>query len=709
MPLQGKQGDTAKTTSQGGPLGPYLGTPIALFILDPSLNKQLNAVLPRMGFSQVQSVTVKNNYFQAVKQLFSLLIKFEGLVLCNHPPRKLKDSTGRQYDDPSFEDFYGGVKAELSRTRRDPLELLGRCAPVLTSAQDHDIRGRIIEALFPFGIAGAFLLKVQDLRMPWEDQLEERADELQGLLLDYFMQREHRVRELKEYKTAEELRQRRAEAEQLMIQVEELKRAKEYDKAIALCRRAAEVLPTDPEPYLEGGRMLVKKKRYPPALQMFRDAEKVAEELPGPHQEIGHMRVAQVKDYVERKKETGEAINMEVVNGFLREAVESYGEALKKAGAIRALNLDSQEEKRREAVASIAEGILGLGLEGVVGEGHPLLNDLVRLSQEALTATLNQDGELNPRHLLNFGLSSLYQSDYQQAEKYFLQAAQVPETHHQACIKLNFMGTYLRQRGQIERALDTYRLLIDLRPSFMGVVLFNLAVALQDQATALAKQKDPSAQAQASEAAAVALQALYVDPNLPMEENFYQNTIMAPVMGRLLQVFNGVVDLADSFKDPMDDQCRQACDKVEALLGAGQEREALAYMYELAQKLQPFFIKFDRYASDRVLGFAKKLHPILLKNPKPKMKIFGKILGVLVTKGEKALEGETQTGDPELDGVLAHLLKAEQAKAARDLTLAFLSKPQLIRDQRLLGSSTMVNLCREIQGKLSGVDMGRFS
>jgi hypothetical protein len=59
-------------------------------------------------------------------------------------------------------------------------------------------------------------------------------------------------------------------------------------------------LPDEPEAYLEGGRMLVKKRKYTAAMRMFRDAEAVAEDLPTPNQEIGLLRVAQVKDYLDQ-------------------------------------------------------------------------------------------------------------------------------------------------------------------------------------------------------------------------------------------------------------------------------------------------------------------------------------------------------------------------------------------------------------------------
>ena len=41
---------------------------------------------------------------------------------------------------------------------------------------------------------------------------------------------------------------------------------------IYVAEKAGQLLPTDANAYLEGGRLLVKKKKYTPAMQMFRDA-----------------------------------------------------------------------------------------------------------------------------------------------------------------------------------------------------------------------------------------------------------------------------------------------------------------------------------------------------------------------------------------------------------------------------------------------------
>ena len=315
----------------------------------------------------VTAVAVKRNYFHAMRQLFSEITRFDGTVLVNHPPQKLKDSSGISYEDFSFADFYRGVASFDKSTRRQTSDLLGKCVPVFVSPQDSDIRQRTLEDLFTFGIMGAFMLQVQDLHASQEEQIQERAQELGGYLLEKFSQRDHKVAELKEYKSAEDLRQRRVESEKLMAEVEKLKQAKEFDKAIALCRRAAEVLPTDPGAYLEGGRLLVKKKKYPPAMQMFRDAEKVAEDLPAPNQEIGAMRVAQAKDYIQRKQHNGEPVDQEVVNKFLGEAVENFQTALGKAEQITAVRQEESRARRKDALAAIVENIMTLDLADTVG------------------------------------------------------------------------------------------------------------------------------------------------------------------------------------------------------------------------------------------------------------------------------------------------------------------------------------------------------
>lgn len=691
-----------------GRLAPYQDTSLKLFYADVHLLKRSAASLAQLGFRMVTVAKAPANYFEAMRALASELRHVDGLVLVNHPPRRVTDASGRQYDDLGFEDFYSGVASLLEKAGRPPAEHLVKCVPIFSVAQDSDIRTRVLEELFNFGILAAFMLRVPALGASWGDQVSELTDELQVYLTELFLSREHKVAELKEYKSAEELRQRRAEAEDLMAKVAQLKAAKDYDKAIALCRQAIEILPTEPEAYLEGGRLLVKKKRYPPAMQMFRDAEQVSAALPAPNEEIGNLRVAQVRDHVRACKSAGRRPDADMVNRYLKEAVQNYGQALGKANSLRLVRSDKDDDARMEAVGTIAENILSLELEDLVGTGNPLLGELGRLVKESLGSQAKNPEALPARHLINLGLSALYDQDYETAEDHFRKAARDPESFELACGKLNYLGTQLRQRGRLEQAIEVYQGLIDMRPGFLGVVLFNLAVARAYRARELEDQDREAAGKMLWEAAGSLVRAVYVDPTLPREDNFYRNPVVAEVLADLRQCFVKAAERAEVLDNESDPACLEAAERLEDLTRARNDRDTLQFLFSLAQTTRGYFLSFDRYADEAVLSFAKRLHPLLAKHPSPKMQTFGKVLAVLVHKGAEAAAARAAEGHPALDGAMSRLLQADQAGAAEVLGRALASRPELVDSRALAGNRSLLNLCREVSGKLAEVDLGRF-
>lgn len=697
------------------PLGPYLATPIKLFIADQTLLKQTAAALAELGFSDVSASKVPSNYFQAMRQLFGELMRVEeGIVLVNHPPKQMKDTSGLAYSDWAFADFYSGVLSFNKSGRRSATDLLGCCVPVFPSAQDHDIRLRVIEDLFPFGIVGAFMLQIQDMYGDKSQQQQERTYELHDYLLEYFQTRKGKLAELREYKSAEELKKRRAESSQIMADVEKLKQAGEFDKAIALCRQAIEVLPTDPEAYLEGGRLLVKKKKYPPAMEMFHDAEQVAEELPAPNQEIANLRVAQTKDYIAKKRSMGQPPDPEVIRGYLEEAEANFNTAISKAEKVVTARSDQAASKSKDMVADIAENILTLDLGQALGEGHPMVRKLNKVAQQTLTDKVGADGQVQPKHLVHFGLGAFFDGDLATAMRYLKEAANNEATFQDACTKLNYIGTQLRQKGDVDGSIKVYKELLALRPSFRGVALFNMAVAMQTKAHDLSAVSQQASLEMEIKAVGRAVEAIYVDPNLPKDANFYQNTVIAPQLKRISDILReaanvsapGLPQIPEDQMTPTDRACRQAVLKLEALLKQGKDRDALQLMFNLAQKLRPFFMEFQKHASQPVADFAARLHPVLLKNDKPKMVIFGKILGVLVAQMEKA---RPKTELPQqLQLTLMSLNRGDQASSAMELAKAFYSQPALASDQGYAADETMVNLCREVLGKLSNIDFAKF-
>ncbi len=701
-------------SGNSSPLAPYLATPLKLFVHDRTLADQLTTALAQHGFASQSRVAVKAGFFEAMRQLYGELTGFDGLVLVNHPPKKVKGSSGISDQDMAFADFYQGVASFNTSSRRSTADLLGKCLPVFVSPQDADIRMRIVSELFGFGIMAVFMLSVQPLGMSKEDQLDERKHELGEYLLEYFETRDRKAKEYREYKSAEELAQRRAEAERLMAEVEQQKAAGDFEKAIALCRQATEVLPTDPDAYLEGGRLLVKRKKYPPAMQMFRDAEKVAEDLPAPNREIAALRIAQVKDHVSRRRQAGQAVDEQKVAQWMAEAVEGYETALGKAEKIRGVDAQAAAVKRTDAQAGIAEDIMTQNLGAFLGENSEHVNALNRLARDTLQEKLKDEDGLDPRYLAQFGLMAFQDGKVDEAERLLVQAAGNPDTFQEACTKLNYIGTQLRGRGRSERAIAVYQTLLDLKPPFLGVALFNLAVAQRTLAADLEASDRSRAAGLDLEALAGVVQALYVDPRLPEDENFYRNTAVAPQLKRAQAIFAAAAKAQAPAPrpapagGPVDAACQQATRQLDALLAAGKEREALKLLYKLARSLKPYFLKFERHASEAVKRFAERLVPRLARHPDPKMQVFGKVLAVLVARAGQAAPAPDAELDPAFAPVNAALEQGDQALAARELARVLASQPRLVGAGAHAADATILNLCREISRKLAGAEVARF-
>ncbi len=688
-------------------LKPFLSKPLRLFVADRSLRQQLEDALAVLRFADISQVEVNPRYFPAMQQLHNELKTFDGLILVNHPLKANKTAAGLTYHDLDLPDFYGGVWKQTGKAVRNPFELMSRCVPVFTYAQDSDIRQRAVQDLYPFGIQGVFMLRVQPLNTDYEERLSERVDELGEYLAEYFLFHDHKLAEMKEYKNAEELAQRRAKAEDLMAQVEALKESGDYDQAVALCQEAIKALPTQPEAYLEGGRLLVKLRRYPPALQMFRDAEAVSARSPLPNQEVALLRLAQVGELLRQQGNGGGPVKPGQIDDYLREVEDNFAQALVKAEQVVLVDANPQAraEARRQATATVVDKILSQDLAETLGAGHPLVLKLLTMAQEAVQTKLQGDEETTQRFLVQFGLLAYQQGDLPKALRLWLQAAEDPRQHQKACQNLNFLGTQLRKAGRLDEALGVYQKLLALNPSFKGVVKFNLAVALAAKARELSGPAgDPSrAQAAADQAAATAVEAIYVDPYLPQDRNFYANRVIRSALERATHLVSSACAAAAG--PSLEDQACQATTlELETLLAQGKEKEALNLMLNLAQSQRSFFLCFDRHASQPVADFVNRVHPRLAGHPQPRLQALGRILAVLANKHQPDLPAM----DPRLAAVMAALENADQALAAKSLTEALLADPGLANDARAWDDATLANLAREVKAKLSGVDFARF-
>ena len=710
----GNLGEGPTASSFDTPLTPYLDTDIRLFIHDGKLLKQIIAALKRLKFSNLSAVQVNSNYFNAMRQLFAELKKHDGVFLVNNPPPTGLTSQ-ITYTNLGFSDFFEGVASFSSDSTGDSSKLLGRCLPVFIGPQDPTIRENLIKELLPHGIMGAFMLQPAAPGIPLDTQIEERTQELFDYFLDYFRQRDNKLAQFKEYRSAAELKEARIKAGQIMRKVAELKAAKDYDRAVALCRQAIDVLPSDPEAYLEGGRILVRKRRFTSAMAMFRDAEAVAEASPEPNQEIGNLRVEQVRDHVRQAKANGQPVDQEFINSCLGEAVENYGIAMEKAEAITAFDEKEISARREASVGALAENMLSLGLASVVGEDNPHYLKIMGMARDKLDSVSGATAELAPQYYIQFGLMAFSEGDYDKAETELFKACKYPQTFEKAGAKLNFVATQMRKIGRLDQAIRIYKQLLEYDPTFKGYVLLNLATALKSKSLEMLKVNPAFSSQLERESFQAAVESLYLEPLLPKDGNFYHNSIIAPVLERGQKLFSLAVKQAayhSESEDPSKQKarfaCRQACQALENLFSRGKQGEAIRMLFKLAKKLPIFFLEFDRHSSPPVLKFTAKLHPVLMEMPDARMQKMGKICGILIKKGQAASGPTAMSGHPELDQVITALNQNQLHLAVRLVAGLMYKTPQIIKFAGFVKTRPVMELCVDINQVVSQVDMHRF-
>ena len=696
------------------PLDPYLDTEIRLFIYDSFMCRQVLGALSRLGFSRLGLSQVSPNYFEAMRQLFAELKGNQSIFLVNHP---LQSGGGshRVYSDPGFRDFFDGVASFAAGKSGEACPLLSRCLPVFIGPQDPEVRENLIKQLLPHGIMGAFMLQPSVPGMPSDSQIEERTQELFDYFLDYFRQRDNKLAQFREYKSAAELKEARIKANQIMREVAELKAAKDYDRAVALCRQAISVLPTDPEAYLEGGRILVRKRRFTSAMAMFRDAEAVAEAAPEPNQEIGNLRVEQVKEYLRETQAAGKKPDRKFVDGCLAEAVENFGAAMQKAEKVTAFDGDQVTAKRQSLQAALAENLLSLGLSEMVGDDNPHWLKMLDMARDKLPDAGEDAAKLEPKYHIQFGLMAFSQGDYDKAEAELFKACEYPETFDKAATKLNFVATQLRKMGRVDQAIRIYKKLLDLGPAYRGYVLLNLATALKSKSLEMLSVNEYQAARLEQESFGCAVEGLYLEPLLPRDDNFYHNSIMAPLFKKGQKLFwlaakrgNGSNGDQDPAAKSARLACRQARQNLEALIVQGRQGEGIRMLFSLAKKLPLFFLEFDRHSSQEVLRFTAKLEPLLMDMADPRMQKLGKICGILVQKGRAAQTDCELSGNQELDQVITALNRKEPQRAAGLVAEVLYRSPEVIRLTAFESARPLCYLCQELEQVMSQISLNRF-
>ncbi|MBW1713311.1 MAG: tetratricopeptide repeat protein, partial [Deltaproteobacteria bacterium] len=467
-----------------------------------------------------------------------------------------------------------------------------------------------------------------------------------------------------------------------------LKQAGNYEQAIQCYKRAIEALPESPEPYLESGRMHVKLKQYPKALRRFKEASEIARDLPTPNQEIGIMRVLQVRELIEQ----GYSPQSSGIEEFLNEAADHFEISLDKASRIKPLHADDDPDRPEKAVLEVANEIFKTNLAELLGTDHPIAQKIDALVTSAIfKASKDARQGLEPLRLISTAWYMFNSGQTGEAENFLFQAAKSEEYFEQACREINIMGTLLRVRQGPDQAIWLYERLLDLKPPNRAPINFNLAVAWR-------QKKD------LAEAAGALVEAVFLEPNLPQDDNFRQQTEMVSLLETTRELFSRIERNLGGFQVPVKLRKHyRLLGAMENLIACGHERATLL-LEELIQKNPEFFARPEFYSSKLITDFVADILNQVQNSPQSEEPDYIRFLSAVLKRKESLRPEPNLAAFNKYRHLALTCLKqtGDQAKAAGLLAKAIISFPEYLDRPGFYANRTLVNLARKINRQLSG-------
>lgn len=691
--------ETSGETSD--PIAPFRGKEVHILVRDTTLREHLKLIFTALKFEKLTVHKMAGGYMDAIRLMAQVLFQKDGLFLVN-PPLTVRTDSGEVRKD--LPDFFSSVKVLLAKTGRDPMTLMSKCVPVFEDIEFTQRRENVIVSLAEFGVSGAFILKKQESlvglnptlrKRKFQDQLMERYSELKDYLLDYLPDMDGALEALKEKQEEMELSKRKAEADKWLDEAEKCKQAGDLDRTIQCLKKAMDIYPDDPEAYLESGRVYVRIRKYSRALKRFQQAGDIAQGLPEPNKEIGNVRILQVTERIER----GEDPETPELKKLLDEAVDNYQAALEKASKLKPLHHSKGVDNAAETTARIVGEIFKHDLESLLGKNHPAVKKMSSVARRSLKEMADAGtGKFTPAQLIMLGLAEMDEGRFKEAEAYIVRAMAHKAHFAEACDEMCSLGAVARRRQGPEAALAIYRRLLDKRPPNRPAIYYNMAVAH-------AQNKDEP------QAGDFLVRAVYMNPSLPKQNEFYKNPAMIPIMRLLLELFGEIQARAESTSlSEADAKLVTIQERLETLILARDEKEAFKLLWQAASKLKPLFKRKDLFASPVIMNFMDIKRNALNKASKPELQRFGAMLGELMAQGQDFnITGDLMDYRQFRAQALFALEKAmDQVEAAGNLARAVVVRPEAATELDLYGNQALVNLGREIATKLGNIDRERL-
>lgn len=133
---------------------------------------------------------------------------------------------------------------------------------------------------------------------------------------------------------------------------EQLSKLQRYDEALAAYRKAGELKPDRPEPYVGVGVTLVSQKRYDEGIRMLRGVLEVDKNLAAPHLSLGYaeMMVADYRSAEEHLLRALELGRTPLAHVYLANVYEQTGEPARAAAQLEAYLKENPDSPQKEAV-----------------------------------------------------------------------------------------------------------------------------------------------------------------------------------------------------------------------------------------------------------------------------------------------------------------------------------------------------------------------
>lgn len=685
-------------------LAKYADTEIHLLIHDRTIRDQLRVIVTLLGFSNVTMHSLSTGYIDAVQQISQVLLKHQGLVLVD-PPLAVRGLDGKVKVKKTLLHFYSDLKMLLSK-RRETLKYMARCVAVYADMQMVQKREQIIRALSRFDVFGVFILKPQEplkglspayhqVRM--REQVMERADELREYMAEYLPIVNGELDILVEKKEELELEERKKEAERLMREAAAAKANKQFEKAIEMFKKAIDLMPEDPGAYMESGRVYVHVKQYSKALVRFNQAGEVAKSIPGPNKEIGEVRIAQVKE----RLKMGESPDSPNIAQLLEDAMLNFKSALKKAAKIQRAQVEESDDPADvdQSVARIASDLVKLNLGAVLGNEHPMVQDLNAMAGDAFEEFAKETVEDPPPGQRMFlGLQAKDLGDYAEAEEHFFRAAEDPEYFPDACDEITLLGILVRKSVGAKDAIRLYTKLLEKNPPGIASVNFNLAVAYGVEGKGL-------------DAAGAISCALYVDPSLAQNAMFYTNYQLNDILYNVISLFDNIAAReAPISAHEIVVKAVQLQEKIEAFILSSDDKKSFMLMKHIVEVMPEFFQREHVLASKVIINYMKGKAKSLMDSKRPPMLKLGAKMDQLIKAGKDVKFSKRLIAYTKFKAQALHALNKEddKPKAVSYLARAVSCHPEYINNPEFYANHQLLELTEEINESQRHVDFEKL-